>query len=71
MDLGKLGRGGSRGYHPCVISASAWVRFGSIESMRMVQPGSSVGSCSINTYNQHMHNIDMMCVCIYIYIMHN
>jgi hypothetical protein len=69
MDLGKLGTWeGSRGYRLCVISALARVRFGSIESLRTVQPGSSVGSCSINTYAQHMHNIDILCVRIYIYI---
>jgi hypothetical protein len=44
-----------------VIFTSSRVRSGSIESMRTVQPGSSVKSSSINTYAKYMHNI-------YIYI---
>jgi hypothetical protein len=65
MDLGKLEtRGGSRGYRPCVIFASARVHFGLIESMRTVHPDSSIGSYSINTYAQHMNNINIL----YIYI---
>jgi hypothetical protein len=33
----------------------------------MVKPGSVVVSCSANTYVQHMHNIDILCIYIYIY----